>query len=145
MLQFCANHYIICFPCLSVMLARWKIHKIVPIFKAGDKTSVKNYRSISLLSSTSKVLERLVFNKVVHLLVTQISPCQYGFIRGASTVQQLLIFFDFLTNNPMQVDTIYLDIRKAFDTVSLGILLTHLQSFGITGTLWSWFKFYLTN
>jgi len=44
----------------------WKIHKIVPIFKAGDKISVKNYRPISLLSSPSKVSERLVFNKVVH-------------------------------------------------------------------------------
>ena len=123
----------------------WKIHKIVPIFKAGDKTSVKNYRPISLLSSTSKVLERLVYNKIVNHLVTQINPCQFGFIKGASTLQQLLTFFDFLTNSPTQIDTIYLDIRKAFDTVSHGILLNHLWSFGITGTLWSWFKCYLTD
>ena len=123
----------------------WKIHKIVPIFKAGDKTSVKNYRPISLLSSTSKVLERLVYNKIVNHLVTQINPCQFGFIKGASTLQQLLTFFDFLTNSPTQIDTIYLDIRKAFDTVSHGILLNHLWSFGITGTLWSWFKCYITD
>ena len=36
----------------------WKIHKILPIFKAGDSNSVKNYRPISLLSIVSKVLER---------------------------------------------------------------------------------------
>ena len=62
----------------------WKIHKIVPIFKAGDKTSVKNYIPVSLLSSISKVLERLVFNKIVNHLVTQISPCQFGFIKGTT-------------------------------------------------------------
>jgi len=66
-------------------------------------------------------------------------------MKGASTVQQFLIFFDFLTNSSMEVDTIYLDIHKEFDTVSHGILLAHLQSFGITGTLWSWCKCYLTN
>ena len=126
----------------------WKIHKIVLIFKAaGDKTLVKNYRPISLLSSTSKVLERLVYDKIVNHLVTQINPCQpqFGFIKGASTLQQLLTFFDFLTNSPTQIDTIYLDIRKAFDTVSHGILLNHLWSFGITGILWSWFKCYITD
>ena len=48
----------------------WKIHKIIPIFKTGDKALVKNYRPISLLSSTPKVLERLVFNKIVNHLVT---------------------------------------------------------------------------
>jgi len=97
-LQTCAS--ILCHPLhhlFSMSLHRacipssWKFHKIVPIFKAGDKTSVKNYRPISLLSSTSKVLEPLVFNKVVHHLVSQISPCQFGFSKGTSTIQQLLI------------------------------------------------------
>jgi len=122
----------------------WKIHKIVPIFKAGNKTSVKNYRPISPLSSISKVLERLVFNKIVTHLTSQISPYQFGFIRGASTLQQLLIFHDFLTNSPSQIDAIYLDMRKAFDILSHEILLSYLWSFGITGSLWSWFKCYLT-
>ena len=121
-----------------------EIHKIIPIFKAGDKTLVKNYRPISLLSSTSKVLEQLVFNKVVHHLVTQMGPCQL-INPCRTTASQLLIFFDLLTNSPTQVDTIYLDVLKAFDTISYGILLTHLRSFGIIGPLWSWFKFYLTN
>jgi len=81
-------------------------------FKAGDRTSVKNYRPILLLSSIFKILERLVFNKIVTHLVSQISPSQFGFIKGASTLQQLLIFLDFLTNSPTQIDTIYLDVHK---------------------------------
>jgi len=104
----------------------WKIHKIVTIFKAGDKTSIKNYRPISLLSCTSKILEQLVFNKIINHLATQISPSQFSFIKGASTLQLLLIFFDFLANSLTQVDTIYLDISKAFNTVSHSILLNNL-------------------
>uniref|UniRef100_A0A1X7U7W7 Reverse transcriptase domain-containing protein n=1 Tax=Amphimedon queenslandica TaxID=400682 RepID=A0A1X7U7W7_AMPQE len=41
----------------------WKVHKITPIFKSGDRTSVVNYRPISLLSSVSKVLEKLIYDK----------------------------------------------------------------------------------
>jgi len=81
---------------------------MVEIFKAGDKTSIKNYQPISLLSYTSKILERLVFNKIINHLATQISPSQFGFIKG--TLQRLLVFFDFLPNSSTQVDTIYLDI-----------------------------------
>jgi len=42
----------------AILPPSWKIHKIVPVFKAGDPNSVRNYHSISLLSNTSKVLER---------------------------------------------------------------------------------------
>ena len=52
---------------------------------------------------------------------------------------------DRIVNSPLQTDIIYLDISKAFDTVSHGILLEKLWSIGITGVLWSWFKNYLTN
>ena len=58
---------------------------------------------------------------------------------------QLLVFIDRIVNSPLQTDIIYLDISKAFDTVSNGILLEKLWSIGITGVLWSWFKNYLTN
>ena len=43
----------------------WKIHKIIPIFKSGDPTLVKNYRPISLLSNTSKVLKRIIYDKII--------------------------------------------------------------------------------
>ena len=44
--------------------SKWKIHRIIPIFKAGDKTSVQNYWPISFLCCVSKVLERLIFTKI---------------------------------------------------------------------------------
>ena len=50
----------------SYLPSEWKVHKIIPIFKSGDPTSVKNYRPISLLSNTSKVLERIIYNKMIN-------------------------------------------------------------------------------
>ena len=129
----------------SIVPTGWKVHKIVPVFKAGNPSSVKNYRPISLLSSISKVLERLVFNKIISHVNTSISPLQFGFIEKSSTLQQMLLFIDSIFNHPSQTDVIYLDISKAFDTVSHGILLSKLWHFGISGSLWAWFKNYLTN
>ena len=72
--------------------SKWKIHRIIPIFKAGDKTSVQNYQPISLLCCVSKVLERLIFNKISDFVTQQIYPSQFVFLRGHSSVQQLLSF-----------------------------------------------------
>ena len=126
----------------AILPTSWKIHKIVPVFKAGDPNSVRNYCPISLLSNTSKVFEQLIYNKTITHISKSISPFQFGFTKNCSTLQQLL---DRIVNSPLQTDIIYLDISKAFDTVSHGILLEKLWSIGITGVLWSWFKNYLTN
>jgi len=57
----------------SYLPSDWKVHKIVPIFKSGDPTSVKNYCPISLLSNTSKVLERIIHDKIVDHVSTFIN------------------------------------------------------------------------
>ena len=74
------------------------------IFSSGDRSSVKNYRPISLLCSLSKVLERLVFDQMISFLSPIITPSQFGFLKGRSTQQQLLvdckpglIYFDTVT------------------------------------------------
>ena len=53
----------------------WKIHCITPIFKSGDRTMVSNYRPISLLSIISKVLERIVYNNIIHFLILNLAFC----------------------------------------------------------------------
>ena len=123
----------------------WKIHKIIPIFKSGSRNSVKCYRPISLLSNTSKVLEYLIYNKIANKITDSISNAQFGFLKNHSTLQQLLLFTNDLFNSTIQIDTIYFDIRKAFDSVPHNQLLIKLWSCGITGKLWSWFKSYLSN
>ena len=130
--------------CHATLPSSWKIHKVVPVFKAGDPTSATNYRPISLLSNTSKVLERLIYNKIIDHVSKFITPFQFGFTKNCSTLQQMLIFLDYIINSSSQTDVVYFDISKAFDTVSHDILLNKLWSIGITGVLWAWFKDYLT-
>ena len=99
----------------------WKIHRIRPIHKGGDQQNVANYRPISLLSITSKVLEKAIFNKVITFVRAKLSRAQFGFLRGRSCLSQLLTslarIFNDLDRGAEAVDVIFLDLRKAFDSV----------------------------
>ncbi len=72
--------------------SEWKVHSIIPIFKSGDKSIVSNYRPISLLCVISKVLERIVYDKVFESIGKSITTTQLGFLRNHSCLQQLLTF-----------------------------------------------------
>ena len=122
----------------------WRSHLI----KSGNRNSVKNYRPISLLCVTSKVLERIVYNHLIDFVNSSISTKQFGFLHNRSTLQQLLIFLNTVNlslNTNSQTDAVYLDFKKAFDSVAHNELLFKLWSFGITGSLWKWLQVYLTN
>ena len=126
----------------------WKIHCIVPVFKSGDKCSISNYRPISLLSSVSKVLERLIYDKLFEFLGSKISRNQFGFLKNHSSIQQLLCFLNSVSSaldSKAQMDVIYLDFNKAFDSVSHGGLLLKLRLLGINGNVWKWILNYLSN
>ena len=127
----------------------WRVHHITPIFKSesGDKTSVCNYRPISLLCTVSKVLENLIYNKVISFVSVSISPSWFGFRPNHSTTQQLLVFLSHLQeclSHNSQADVIYLDFKKAFDSVPHNELLVKLWIFGIMGNLWEWLRAYLS-
>ena len=70
----------------SIIPIEWKIHRIIPIFKSGDRSSISNYRPISLLYNVSKVLEHIIFNKIINYnhITTMISPDQFGFLQHRS-------------------------------------------------------------
>uniref|UniRef100_A0A1X7SQQ4 Reverse transcriptase domain-containing protein n=1 Tax=Amphimedon queenslandica TaxID=400682 RepID=A0A1X7SQQ4_AMPQE len=120
---------------------------IKPIFKSKDRTSGLNYRPIALLPVISKVLERIVYNRLIVLLGESISSNQYGFLPSRSTVQQMLTMmanvYEALDNKSC-VDCIYLDFRKAFDSVPHNKLLLKLWKSGIVGPLWDWLHVYLS-
>jgi len=123
----------------SIIPTEWKMHKIIPIYKSSNKTSVNNYRSISLLCNVSKVLEDLIYAKVLGL----VSPLvNLVFIR---TLQQLLLYYHQLITFKDEVDIVHIDIRKVFDSVSHSKLLLKLWNIGITDKLWKWFKSYLSD
>ena len=91
------------------------------------------------------MLERIIYNAIIDIVANSISPYQFGFLRKHSTLQQLLLFLNNIVNCPNYTDVVYLDFKKAFDSVAHKEFLVKLWSFGITGNLWNWFKAYLSS
>ena len=127
-----------------------KRSRVVPIFKSGDPTSCDNYRPISLVSSISKILEKIVASKLTAHLESNnlLYKHQYGFLKGKSTEHNLLHLTnkigEALNDNKFCIG-IFLDLKKAFDVVSHQILLKKLKTLGINGTTLNWFISYLSN
>ena len=106
------------------------------------------YRPVSLLSQVSKVLECLIFRLVSSFIKDSLYDIQHGFRCNRSCVIQLLNVFHDLgraLDSGNEIDLLYLDFAKAFDSVSHSKLLFKLKSFGISGQLFNWFADYLHN
>ena len=125
-----------------------KIAKVIPLFKKGDDLDTGNYRPISLLSSLSKILEKLIFTRTIKFLITHdiFTNSQFGFRQKHSTIHALLNFVDktaHAIDNHSHLIGIFLDFSKAFDTINHEILLSKLTHYGIRGIALEWFRNYL--
>ena len=128
----------------------WKLGSVTPIFKKGDKRLPGNYRPVSLTSVPCKVLESLIRDKLMdHLTATnQLSTDQHGFRARRSCTTQLLEAMEDWTKmleNGDPVDALYLDFRKAFDSVPHERLLTKLDACGVSGNILDWIRSFLTD
>ena len=113
--------------CTSKFPADWKKAKVTPIFKAGDKTEVGNYRPISVLPIVSKIIERAVHNQLYSYLTSNGLLCdnQSGFRANHSTTTTLLDVEDYILNNMNEgraTGAIFLDLSKAFDCMNNDLL-----------------------
>lgn len=123
---------------------------ITPVHKSGDRHSVDNYRPISILSSISKILEKVINSRLVDYLDKNkiIAKNQYGFRKNMSTEDAVLELNERvvrLLDNKAKVIGIFLDLAKAFDTVSVPLLLTKMECLGIRGMVLEMFRSYMTN
>jgi len=87
------------------------------------------------------------YNKIINFIRPKLAIKQHGFLKNKSCLSQLLLSFNFIYDHldkNIPVDVVYLDFKKAFDTVPHNELLLKLWKLGITGPLWSWFQAYLT-
>ena len=129
---------------------KWKVASVKPLFKKGRKDQAGNYRPVSLTSITCKLFETFVRDALYkHLLENSIlSDVQYGFCKQRSTVSQLLVTLNewfYHLDNRTPVDALYLDFKKAFDSVPHKRLLTKLHGYGIRGKVLQWVESFLTN
>lgn len=125
-----------------------KRSKIIPVFKKGNKDRVTNYRPISILSSFSKLIEKLFCNRLNNYLTkfNLINSCQFGFRSGSSTSLALISLLDYVKHSldkSLFVGSVFLDFTKAFDTINHDILFSKLQSYGISGPPLTFLKSYL--
>lgn len=126
-----------------------KMARVAPLFKKNCKSDVGNYRPVSILTTMSKILERLVYEQVEEYLVKNklLYELQSGFRSAHSTETCLINLVDFIKENFSEgnyVGMILLDLQKAFDTVNHAILLSKLQCAGFSQAAVKWFTSYVT-
>lgn len=125
----------------------WQIGKIVPIPKSGDRTQLTNWRPITLLPIISKLVEKVIQQQMMSFLSKNnlLSKAQYGFLPKKSTMDAIIKLTEeiYNMNNNKLTSCVYIDMRKAFDTVNHTILLNKLFTLGFRGSAFLWFNSYL--
>lgn len=121
-----------------------------PIYKSGDRHNPTNYRPISVLSTLSKILEKILNRRLIDYLDSKnlLAQNQFGFRANKSTEDAVLeVTGNIIENiNRRQFSIgIFIDLTKAFDTVSVPILISKLYNIGVRGVVLDMFKSYLSN
>jgi hypothetical protein len=128
----------------------YKTTYVTPIYKAGDRKAVTNYRPISLTSNISKIFEKIVKLQLNEYLSGNniLNSGQFGFREGMGTEDALAKLTSAVygaLDSGRKCLGIFVDLRKAFDSLSHAKLMSRLQSVGIHNTVGKWFKTYLTD
>ena len=126
-----------------------KTARVTPVFKSGDPAQFGNYRPISVLSVLSKIFERVIQVRLLGFLKKQdsIIAGQYGFRRGHSTYMAILDMVENIRKaweNDEYCLGVFIDFRKAFDTVDHSILIGKMEHLGIRGLPLELIKSYLS-
>ena len=123
---------------------------MIPIFKKGDRSQPGNYRPVSLTSIVCKVFKSIIRDGIVGYMSSNalFAQEQRGFLSRRSCITQLLRATEYWSEALQQgdpVDVVYLDFKRAVDSVHHQRLLLKLKSYGIEGLLLDWITAFLVN
>ena len=120
--------------CDGLIPDQWKLSNIVPVPKKGDLTKTDNYRGISLTSIVSKTLNKMLLNRMKPSLEEVLRDNQNGFRPGRSTTSHILALRRIMEGakaKNLKATMVFIDFKKAFDSVHRGLLMKILRAYGI--------------
>ena len=126
----------------------WKLSFITPTHKKGTRNSIRNYRPIAKLSTIPKLFEASIYDALFFHCKSILSHKQHGFVSKRSTTTNLVHFTSTVTRaleRGSEVDCIYTDFSKAFDTLSHDIITFKLNMLGFPDFFIAWISSYLSN
>ena len=128
----------------------FKTAEVVPVYQNGSKLNCSNYRPISLLCPFSKLLEKCIYDQLYHYLKRNqlLYEYQFGFRENLSTelaINQIYENFVRGVESKEMTCSVFLDLKKAFDTVDHNILIKILNCYGVRGLPLKFLSSYLTN
>lgn len=127
-----------------------KYAHIIPLHKGGDLRKTENWRPISLVSTLSKIIEKAIKIRLVEFLNQHnfFASTQYGFLVGRSTQDAIIALTNPIytaLNNDEPCIALFLDLCKAFDTISHCLISEKLHNAGIRGQAHRLLTNYLSN
>ena len=134
--------------CNGVFPECFKHATVTPVYKNGDRKKMSNYRPISILPTMSKIFERCISNRLLDFVDKYeiMFPRQFGFQKGKSTADAFLALVEYVyscLNRKEHCIGVFIDLKKAFDTVNHNILLGKLERCGVRGLPLQWLASYL--
>lgn len=127
-----------------------KISRVTAIHKSGSTRATENYRPISILPTFSKIFEMVLYDRLENHCINNniINKRQFGFCRGSNTLAAVSEFINYVKQSLDEkffVSCIFVDFRKAFDSVEHNLMIKKLQNIGINGKDLQLFESFLKN